>query len=367
MVLCFLIQKNLGFLKKILDSLQQKPSAGGSSSGLRSLHRSSGSGATGGAIGPSSSSLLDIDPVILIQLLDLKERSSVESLWGLQPRPPVSLLHSQCMSTPEPTGKPICESSSRERSIFIKESFLIFLAFSSQSPPPPSTPTLSKRARAAASSGEAVCSGHGGVNTPQSSNGRSPQQDVHCEESSDGGPGVRGAQAGPIGGLRCGGGALLSRWSGPAGESSCSSVQALLPRWALLHSGHAGFWCRSHPHSTEHMSTTNCPWTGRLSSQPSQGSSLVSDIVSAVVVLSPRVRSDWQIYSLWYFRLEQAFLCSARKSLSPVLDSSASVVKKRRNPEELEKDLRGDVTTELGLKEGRGGDGPSFYCILSLG
>uniref|UniRef100_A0A8C8E2C3 Tripartite motif containing 37 n=1 Tax=Oryzias sinensis TaxID=183150 RepID=A0A8C8E2C3_9TELE len=43
----------------------------------------------------SSSSLLEIDPVILIQLLDLKERSSVESLWGLQPRPPVSLLHSQ--------------------------------------------------------------------------------------------------------------------------------------------------------------------------------------------------------------------------------------------------------------------------------
>uniref|UniRef100_A0A8C6KXT0 Tripartite motif containing 37 n=1 Tax=Nothobranchius furzeri TaxID=105023 RepID=A0A8C6KXT0_NOTFU len=58
---------------------------GGSSSSMRSLHR---------AIGPGSS-LLDIDPVILIQLLDLKERSTVESLWGLQPRPPVSLLHSQ--------------------------------------------------------------------------------------------------------------------------------------------------------------------------------------------------------------------------------------------------------------------------------
>uniref|UniRef100_A0A8D3DTV3 Tripartite motif containing 37 n=1 Tax=Scophthalmus maximus TaxID=52904 RepID=A0A8D3DTV3_SCOMX len=48
-----------------------------------------------GAVGPGSNSLLEIDPVILIQLLDLKERSSVESLWGLQPRPPVSLLHSQ--------------------------------------------------------------------------------------------------------------------------------------------------------------------------------------------------------------------------------------------------------------------------------
>ncbi|CAK6973155.1 E3 ubiquitin-protein ligase TRIM37 [Scomber scombrus] len=76
---------------------------GGSSSTLRSLHRSaaagrsgSGSGtAVGGAVGPSNNSLLEIDPVILIQLLDLKERSSVESLWGLQPRPPVSLLHSQ--------------------------------------------------------------------------------------------------------------------------------------------------------------------------------------------------------------------------------------------------------------------------------
>uniref|UniRef100_A0A665XBY9 Tripartite motif containing 37 n=1 Tax=Echeneis naucrates TaxID=173247 RepID=A0A665XBY9_ECHNA len=53
------------------------------------------SAAACGAVGSSSNSLLEIDPVILIQLLDLKERSSVESLWGLQPRPPVSLLHSQ--------------------------------------------------------------------------------------------------------------------------------------------------------------------------------------------------------------------------------------------------------------------------------
>lgn len=51
--------------------------------------------------------------------------------------------------------------------------------------------------------------------------------------------------------------------------------------------------------------------------------------------------------------------------MSPVLDSSGSVVKKRRNPEEMEKDLRGDVTTELSLplKEGRGGDGQSFSCF----
>ncbi|KAF3706574.1 E3 ubiquitin-protein ligase TRIM37 [Channa argus] len=79
---------------------------GGSSSSARSLHRSAAAGrgasssgaACGDAIGPGSNSLLEIDPVILIQLLDLKERSNVESLWGLQPRPPVSLLHSQAHS-----------------------------------------------------------------------------------------------------------------------------------------------------------------------------------------------------------------------------------------------------------------------------
>uniref|UniRef100_A0A8C7ZVS6 Tripartite motif containing 37 n=1 Tax=Oryzias sinensis TaxID=183150 RepID=A0A8C7ZVS6_9TELE len=60
-----------------------------------------GATAGGGAVGPgSSSSLLEIDPVILIQLLDLKERSSVESLWGLQPRPPLNR-----QSIPEPTSR----------------------------------------------------------------------------------------------------------------------------------------------------------------------------------------------------------------------------------------------------------------------
>ncbi|XP_034021305.1 E3 ubiquitin-protein ligase TRIM37 [Thalassophryne amazonica] len=59
---------------------------GGSSSSVCSLHCS--------AAGPGGS-LLDIDPVILIQLLDLKERSSMDSLWGLQPRPPAPMLHSQ--------------------------------------------------------------------------------------------------------------------------------------------------------------------------------------------------------------------------------------------------------------------------------
>lgn len=40
----------------------------------------------------ATSSLLDIDPLILIHLLDLKDRSSMENLWGLQPRPSASLL-----------------------------------------------------------------------------------------------------------------------------------------------------------------------------------------------------------------------------------------------------------------------------------
>ncbi|ROL54277.1 E3 ubiquitin-protein ligase TRIM37, partial [Anabarilius grahami] len=50
--------------------------------------------------GASSASLLEIDPVILIQLLDLKDRSHVESLWGMQPRPPTSLLQSQAAAVP---------------------------------------------------------------------------------------------------------------------------------------------------------------------------------------------------------------------------------------------------------------------------
>ncbi|CAB1316508.1 unnamed protein product, partial [Coregonus sp. 'balchen'] len=66
--------------------------AGGSNPGARCLRRGGGGGLSSAG---SNNSLLEIDPVILIQLLDLKEHSSVESLWGLQPRPPASLLHSQ--------------------------------------------------------------------------------------------------------------------------------------------------------------------------------------------------------------------------------------------------------------------------------
>uniref|UniRef100_A0A673L7Y3 E3 ubiquitin-protein ligase TRIM37-like n=1 Tax=Sinocyclocheilus rhinocerous TaxID=307959 RepID=A0A673L7Y3_9TELE len=62
----------------------------------------SGAGARGSkrGAGASSASLLEIDPVILIQLLDLKDRSHVESLWGIQPRPPTSLLQSQAAAVP---------------------------------------------------------------------------------------------------------------------------------------------------------------------------------------------------------------------------------------------------------------------------
>uniref|UniRef100_A0A8C7JVZ4 Tripartite motif containing 37 n=1 Tax=Oncorhynchus kisutch TaxID=8019 RepID=A0A8C7JVZ4_ONCKI len=67
--------------------------AGSSNPGARSLRHSGGLSSAG-----SNNSLLEIDPVILIQLLDLKERSSVESLWGLQPRPPASLLHWHSLS-----------------------------------------------------------------------------------------------------------------------------------------------------------------------------------------------------------------------------------------------------------------------------
>ncbi|XP_063152306.1 E3 ubiquitin-protein ligase TRIM37 isoform X2 [Candoia aspera] len=50
----------------------------------------------GGALSSSaSSSLLDIDPLILIHLLDLKDRNGMENLWGLQPRPPASLLQNR--------------------------------------------------------------------------------------------------------------------------------------------------------------------------------------------------------------------------------------------------------------------------------
>ncbi|XP_076118554.1 E3 ubiquitin-protein ligase TRIM37-like [Alosa pseudoharengus] len=58
----------------------------GSGSGSRACRR--------GAASANASGLLEIDPVILIQLLDLKDRNHMDSLWGVQPRPP-TLLHNQ--------------------------------------------------------------------------------------------------------------------------------------------------------------------------------------------------------------------------------------------------------------------------------
>uniref|UniRef100_A0A8C5NJ51 E3 ubiquitin-protein ligase TRIM37 n=1 Tax=Junco hyemalis TaxID=40217 RepID=A0A8C5NJ51_JUNHY len=70
------------------------PGASGSS---HSFGRASRRGAS--ALGSAaSSSLLDIDPLILIHLLDLKDRNGMENLWGLQPRPPASLLQNRASS-----------------------------------------------------------------------------------------------------------------------------------------------------------------------------------------------------------------------------------------------------------------------------
>ncbi|KAK7907073.1 hypothetical protein WMY93_015685 [Mugilogobius chulae] len=66
-------------------------SCGGRLSGSSALSRGFGGAAVGGAVG-SAGGLLEMDPVILLQLLELKEHSSVESVWSLQPRPPLSLL-----------------------------------------------------------------------------------------------------------------------------------------------------------------------------------------------------------------------------------------------------------------------------------
>ncbi|XP_075628062.1 E3 ubiquitin-protein ligase TRIM37 isoform X5 [Balearica regulorum gibbericeps] len=74
------------------------PGTSGTSHGYTSASgRSSRRG--GSALGSTaSSSLLDIDPLILIHLLDLKDRNGMENLWGLQPRPPASLLQNRASS-----------------------------------------------------------------------------------------------------------------------------------------------------------------------------------------------------------------------------------------------------------------------------
>uniref|UniRef100_A0A8C8REV3 E3 ubiquitin-protein ligase TRIM37 n=1 Tax=Pelusios castaneus TaxID=367368 RepID=A0A8C8REV3_9SAUR len=72
--------------------------ASGSSHGYANASgRSSRRG--GSTLGSAAgSSLLDIDPLILIHLLDLKDRNGMENLWGLQPRPPASLLQTSSCS-----------------------------------------------------------------------------------------------------------------------------------------------------------------------------------------------------------------------------------------------------------------------------
>ncbi|XP_064424899.1 E3 ubiquitin-protein ligase TRIM37 isoform X1 [Latimeria chalumnae] len=70
--------------------------AGPSSSNFSYTHiggRSSRRGGGGGSLSASvGSSLFDIDPLVLIHFLDLKDKSSMENLFGLQPRPPTSFL-----------------------------------------------------------------------------------------------------------------------------------------------------------------------------------------------------------------------------------------------------------------------------------
>ncbi|XP_045693093.1 E3 ubiquitin-protein ligase TRIM37 isoform X3 [Phyllostomus hastatus] len=76
----------------------------------------------------ATSSLLDIDPFILIHLLDLKDRSSMENLWGLQPRPPASLLQptatSKKSNLPKPARSSIAGSLSLRRAVDSGESNL---------------------------------------------------------------------------------------------------------------------------------------------------------------------------------------------------------------------------------------------------
>ncbi|KFP91302.1 E3 ubiquitin-protein ligase TRIM37, partial [Apaloderma vittatum] len=72
-------------MKNSLQNSHTYPSASG-------RHSRRGGSALGST---ASSSLLDIDPLILIHLLDLKDRNGMENLWGLQPRPPASLLQNR--------------------------------------------------------------------------------------------------------------------------------------------------------------------------------------------------------------------------------------------------------------------------------
>ncbi|GAA6232080.1 E3 ubiquitin-protein ligase TRIM37 [Lates japonicus] len=227
---------------------------GGSTSNTRPLHRSAAAGRTAsssgaaacGAVGPGSNSLLEIDPVILIQLLDLKERSSMESLWGLQPRPPVSLLHSQ--------AHPHSRKERERRPQVVRRS----------------APDSGVLIRLKAQMAEV----------------RSKMSDVKSQ-------------------------VLEARGSGEPrpGPSGAFGVEE----------------APSH-HADSELSA--CRKAGEL------------DLLGRTAAARSRPCRP------------------ARKSLSPVLDSSGSMVVKRRSPEEMEKELRGaEAVTELSLhpKEGLGG------------
>uniref|UniRef100_A0A8C0IQ74 Tripartite motif containing 37 n=1 Tax=Chelonoidis abingdonii TaxID=106734 RepID=A0A8C0IQ74_CHEAB len=80
--------------------LQDDAAAGASGSNHGYANASGRSSRRGGSTlgSAASSSLLDIDPLILMHLLDLKDRNGMENLWGLQPRPPASLLQNRASS-----------------------------------------------------------------------------------------------------------------------------------------------------------------------------------------------------------------------------------------------------------------------------
>lgn len=140
--------------------------AGGLNPGSRSLRRGASSLAS-----TTSSSLLEIDPVILIQLLDLKDRSSVESLWGLQPRPPGSLLQSAGITptafccAPLPFALLFCTS----------QHFTFSFLF------PPSPNQLQEGSRPASAGSAAVSPRFRGPDPAQGPDGRGAQQNVGCE------------------------------------------------------------------------------------------------------------------------------------------------------------------------------------------
>ncbi|XP_039224486.1 E3 ubiquitin-protein ligase TRIM37 isoform X4 [Crotalus tigris] len=79
------------------DLVEEATSAPAGASGGSHAYRTTASPLSkrGNALNSASSSLLDIDPFILIHLLDLKDRNGMENLWGLQPRPPASLLQNR--------------------------------------------------------------------------------------------------------------------------------------------------------------------------------------------------------------------------------------------------------------------------------